>query len=182
MHLPRHVEVLPQPIYVADGSPHSSPDRRFECDAPQWAERNDVPLGAHADWPVVLPSEPPIRVLVIDDNRTSRHLLHTLLTRWGMEVQSAFDGLDGWETLHRIPFDMVVSDIEMPRWNGNQLVESMRRSVVPSLRTMPVILISSVSPDTVVREFSHLDKLYFIQRPVEIVELVDMLRLATGRS
>jgi len=178
----RHVESSHRPIYLGRPPGQSTRTDRLNSEAVQWEQPAQPPAGAQAKWPVVLPADPPIRVLLADDNRSSRHLLHTLLTRWGMDVECAVDGLDAWEALHRVPFEMVVSDIEMPRWSGNQLVASMRKSLVPSLRNMPVILVSSLSPEAVVREFSHWNGLYFIQRPIELAELVDMLRLATGRS
>lgn len=80
------------------------------------------------------------RVLVVDDSLTVRELERKLLDHHGYEVEVAVDGMDGWNALHAGRFDLVVSDIDMPRMNGIELVRRIRQD--PSLKSLPVMILS----------------------------------------
>jgi two-component system sensor histidine kinase and response regulator WspE len=58
----------------------------------------------------------------------------------GFEVETAVDGLDGWHTLRDGVFDLVVSDIDMPRMNGIEFVRTLRGDA--RFATVPVIVVS----------------------------------------
>ena len=79
-------------------------------------------------------------ILVVDDSITVRELEKKLLTKSGYEVTVAVDGIDGWNTLHREDFDMVVSDVDMPRMNGIDLVKRIKSD--PKLKQLPVMIVS----------------------------------------
>jgi Chemotaxis protein histidine kinase and related kinases len=57
----------------------------------------------------------PKRILVVEDSITSRTLITSILSAAGFQVQAATDGIEGYTLLKSEPFDLVVSDIEMPR-------------------------------------------------------------------
>jgi two-component system sensor histidine kinase and response regulator WspE len=80
------------------------------------------------------------RALVVDDSATVREVERQLLVRMGFEVETAVDGLDGWHTLRDGAFDLVVSDIDMPRMNGIDFVRTLRAD--PRFATIPVIVVS----------------------------------------
>jgi two-component system sensor histidine kinase and response regulator WspE len=80
------------------------------------------------------------RVLVVEDSITVRELERQLLRNHGYEVTVAVDGQDGWNMLQAESFDLVISDIDMPRKNGLEMVQAMRHD--PSLRNLPVIIVS----------------------------------------
>jgi len=81
-------------------------------------------------------------VLVVDDSLTVRRVTQRLLVREGYRVQLAKDGLDAMEQLSgdELP-DVVLSDIEMPRMDGFDLVRNMRADA--RLAGLPVIMITS---------------------------------------
>ena len=62
------------------------------------------------------------RVLVVDDSLTVRELERKLLGNRGYEVEVAVDGMDGWNAVRTGHFDLVVTDIDMPRMDGIELV------------------------------------------------------------
>jgi two-component system, chemotaxis family, sensor kinase CheA len=66
------------------------------------------------------------RVLVVDDALTVRELQRSILERAGYEVVVAMDGKEALTRLAEGPFDLVLSDIEMPRMDGFELTESIR--------------------------------------------------------
>jgi two-component system sensor histidine kinase and response regulator WspE len=80
------------------------------------------------------------RVLVVDDSLTVRELERKLLTNRGYEVVVAVDGMDGWNALRTDPFDLLVTDVDMPRMDGIELVTLVKRD--PALRVVPVLIVS----------------------------------------
>jgi two-component system chemotaxis sensor kinase CheA len=86
------------------------------------------------------------RVLVVEDSVTSRALLQTILERAGYLVQTAVDGMEALAMLKEHEFDMVVSDVDMPRMNGFTLTEKIRADARISM--LPVVLVTSLdAPD-----------------------------------
>src|SRR5262249_21199952 len=80
------------------------------------------------------------RVLVVDDSITVREVERQLLRNHGYDVTVAVDGQEGWNTVRAGHFDLVISDVDMPRMNGVELVRAMRND--PALREVPVIIVS----------------------------------------
>jgi two-component system sensor histidine kinase and response regulator WspE len=80
------------------------------------------------------------RVLVVDDSLTVRELERKLLDHRGFEVETAVDGMDGWNAVRSGSFDLVVTDIDMPRMDGIELVTLIRRD--NTLRNLPVMIVS----------------------------------------
>ena len=67
------------------------------------------------------------RILIIDDDRAIRTVLKRLLASAGHEVVEAFDGADGMQVLHQKPADLVITDIQMPRKSGTEVIADVRR-------------------------------------------------------
>ncbi|MDP9084032.1 MAG: hybrid sensor histidine kinase/response regulator, partial [Pseudomonadota bacterium] len=67
------------------------------------------------------------RVLVVDDSLTVRELERKLLDHAGYDVEVAVDGMAGWNALRSGHFDLVVTDIDMPRMDGIELVGLIKR-------------------------------------------------------
>jgi two-component system sensor histidine kinase and response regulator WspE len=83
---------------------------------------------------------PTKRLLVVDDSITVREVERKLLENAGYEVEVAIDGVDGWNQLSGKPFDLMVSDVDMPRMNGIELVTRIKAD--PRLSSIPVIIVS----------------------------------------
>lgn len=81
-------------------------------------------------------------LLVVEDSITSRILLKNILEGAGYAVQTAVDGSEAFGKLGAQPFDLVVSDIEMPRMNGFELTRKIRED--KNLSHMPVVLVTSL--------------------------------------
>ena len=80
------------------------------------------------------------RILVVDDSLTVRELQRKLLINRGYEVAVAVDGMDGWNALRAEHFDLLITDIDMPRMDGIELVTLLRRD--NRLQSMPVMVVS----------------------------------------
>lgn len=81
-------------------------------------------------------------VLVVDDSHTTRHIEQIILEAEGYKVTTACDGIDALEKLKQHHFDLVISDIRMPRMDGFVLVHNIKHT--EELKHIPVIVISSV--------------------------------------
>ena len=80
------------------------------------------------------------RVLVVEDSMTVRDFAGQLLKRQGFDVDLAVDGMDGWNALKTKSYDMVITDLDMPRMNGTELVQRMRAD--SKLNGIPVVMVS----------------------------------------
>jgi two-component system, chemotaxis family, sensor histidine kinase and response regulator WspE len=79
-------------------------------------------------------------VLVVDDSITVREVERQLLVNRGYEVEVAVDGMDAWNLLREGHYDLVISDIDMPRLNGLDLVRKIKGDA--RLSSVPVVIVS----------------------------------------
>ena len=85
------------------------------------------------------------RLLVVDDSITARTLLQSILESSGYSVKSAPDGAAAFATLQAESFDLVVSDVEMPRMDGFELTKRVRGEA--KLAGLPVVLVTAREAD-----------------------------------
>lgn len=81
-------------------------------------------------------------ILVAEDSITSRTLLKNILESAGYHVQTAVDGADAFTILRTENFDLVISDVDMPRMNGFELTAKIRSD--EQLTELPVVLVTSL--------------------------------------
>jgi two-component system, chemotaxis family, sensor histidine kinase and response regulator WspE len=79
-------------------------------------------------------------ILVVDDSITVREVERQLLANQGYEVEVAVDGMEGWNMAREGRFDLVISDIDMPRLNGLDLVRKIKADA--RLQAIPVVIVS----------------------------------------
>ena len=84
-------------------------------------------------------------LLVCDDSFTTRELIRSILQSAGYEVTATVDGADALDKLRAQPYDLVVSDVEMPRVDGFQLTERIRSEL--AMHELPVVLITSLASE-----------------------------------
>jgi two-component system sensor histidine kinase and response regulator WspE len=80
------------------------------------------------------------RVLVVDDSLTVRELERKLLDKDGYVVDVAVDGMDGWNAARTGHYDLVVTDVDMPRLDGIELLKLIRQN--NRLKSLPVMIVS----------------------------------------
>jgi len=80
------------------------------------------------------------RILVVDDSITVRELERQLLQARGFAVDVAVDGMDGWNAIRGTHYDLVVTDVDMPRMDGIGLVSLIKAD--PARREIPVVIVS----------------------------------------
>ncbi len=80
------------------------------------------------------------RVLVVDDSLTVREVERRLLENRGYDVTVAVDGMDGWNAVQNSHYDLVLTDIDMPRMDGIELVRRIKGA--PHTAKIPVVIVS----------------------------------------
>jgi two-component system sensor histidine kinase and response regulator WspE len=80
------------------------------------------------------------RVLVTDDSISVRELERQLLLSAGYDVDVAVDGMDAWHKVREHDYDLLVTDVDMPRMDGIELTRSVKQDA--ALRRMPVMIVS----------------------------------------
>ncbi|MFP4088328.1 MAG: response regulator, partial [Desulfobacteraceae bacterium] len=84
--------------------------------------------------------KPKKRILVVDDSFTVREMERKLLESKGYAVETAVDGMDGWNAVREGHYHMVVTDVDMPRMNGIELVKHIKQHA--ELKALPVVIVS----------------------------------------
>ncbi len=112
------------------------------------------------------------RILVVDDDRATRHVLRSVLTKAGHSATVAKDGVDALKALSARRYDLLLLDVWMPRMNGLDLLARLRKR-----KTRPRILVmtSDDAPETllkVVREQAFT----CVHKPVAPPELLQTIR------
>ncbi|MGK7905297.1 MAG: response regulator [Hormoscilla sp.] len=79
-------------------------------------------------------------ILVVDDSITVREMERKLLENNGYQVEVAVDGMDGWNAVRTGNYDLIITDVDMPRMDGIELVNQIKTH--PNLKSTPVIIVS----------------------------------------
>jgi two-component system chemotaxis sensor kinase CheA len=103
-----------------------------------WARTNGMEPGL--EW--VLETHRVKKLLVVDDSITARTLLQNILETSGYSIKTATDGANAFTALQTEPFDLLVSDVEMPGMDGFELTKRVRAD--PQLRGLPVVLVTAL--------------------------------------
>jgi two-component system chemotaxis sensor kinase CheA len=82
------------------------------------------------------------KILVIDDSITSRTLIKSIVETAGYQVEMAVDGVDAFTKAVVGEFDLIVSDVDMPRMNGFELTAKIRKD--NKLSELPVVLVTAL--------------------------------------
>ncbi|MCU0654901.1 MAG: hybrid sensor histidine kinase/response regulator [Polyangiaceae bacterium] len=80
------------------------------------------------------------RVLVVDDSLTVREAERQILTAQGYDADAAIDGVDGWNMARSGAYDLIITDIDMPRMTGIELVRKLKSE--EKLASIPVVIVS----------------------------------------
>ncbi|MDP2829859.1 MAG: hybrid sensor histidine kinase/response regulator [Sulfuricellaceae bacterium] len=82
-----------------------------------------------------------VHILVVDDSVNTREIERSILESFGYHVDVATDGLDGYEKAQSFQYDLIVSDVEMPRMDGFSLTEKLRKD--DAYKHTPIVIVSS---------------------------------------
>ena len=112
------------------------------------------------------------RILVVDDDRTTRHVLSKVLTGAGFTTAVAKDGVEALKALKAGRFDVLLLDVWMPRMNGLDLLSRLRND---KTRPRIVVMTSDDAPETLLKAVRE-QAFRYVHKPVESAVLLQTVR------
>ncbi len=120
----------------------------------------------------------PAVALVVDDSMLIRYTVSRLLEEYGFTVESAGNGAEALEILNRVRPDLIVTDLEMPRMSGQELIASLKGK--PETAQIPIIIIASRSSGS--KEAEKLAN-FFVYKDIDIEEQLEKaLKALRGKT
>jgi len=122
-----------------------------------------------------------VRVLVVDDNRTNREILHQQLTGWGMQVTSAADGEQALAVLVRAAhagsgYQLAVLDMHMPHMDGLALAREIQ--LTPGLSALPRVMLTSADTGIDTQALQRAGISRYLSKPVRRADLLWLIHSA----
>jgi len=118
------------------------------------------------------------RILIVDDEERIRHLLAIMLGRRGHQVDQAGDGVEALEMINAKPFDLVITDIKMPRMDGMELLKRIMEMDIP----YPVIFITAFATVESAVEAMRQGAVDYITKPFEEARILLTVERTLGVS
>ena len=120
-----------------------------------------------------------LKILIVDDESSQRTGLAGMVKAWGMQAETATDGADALEKLETYAADVVVTDLNMPRMDGYELMKTMREEG----NGTPVVVVTAFgNVDTAVRTVHEMGAYWFLEKPVQANVMQTLLRRAAAHS
>ncbi len=117
-------------------------------------------------------------VLTVDDSRTMRDMLQAALSPAGFDIVQAKDGLHALEVLETCKPDVIVTDINMPRMDGYDLIGAVRTS--GKLPGVPILVLSTESAAEKKQKARAAGATGWIVKPFDSAKLIDAIRRVTA--
>ncbi|RPH52027.1 MAG: sigma-54-dependent Fis family transcriptional regulator, partial [Desulfobacteraceae bacterium] len=117
-------------------------------------------------------------ILIVDDEKRMRHLLSIMLSRRGYHVDQAGDGVEALEMIKAAPFDMIITDIKMPRMDGVELLKKIMEMEIP----YPVIFITAFATVESAVEAMQQGAVDYIIKPFEEARILLTVERTLGLS
>ncbi len=117
-------------------------------------------------------------VLSVDDSASVRQMVKLTLTDAGYHVIQASDGAEGLVKARETPFDVVVTDINMPVMDGLALIRELRQ--LPSYKGVPIIFLTTESDEGMKREAKAAGATGWITKPFHQEQLVAVVKKVLG--
>ncbi len=114
------------------------------------------------------------RIMTVDDSATVRQMLAFTLQDAGYEVVEAADGAEALEKLGREPVHMLITDLNMPKLDGIDLIRQVRKN--PANRFMPIIMLTTESQETKKQEGKSAGATGWIVKPFKPEQLLAVVR------
>jgi len=120
-------------------------------------------------------------ILVIDDDEIMLKTIQYILNKDGFNVVTAADGKEAFELLEYSAFDVVITDIRMPRVNGMEVISKIRGNKLN--KHIGIIIVSMVIDKETIADALEMGADYYLKKPIVVDELRESIsRLMTARK
>jgi DNA-binding response OmpR family regulator len=113
------------------------------------------------------------KVLVVEDHHDTSFTLCRLLKREGYEVEHAIDGMVGYATAESEHPDLIVTDIQMPRMNGIEMIKKIREN--DFLSSTPIIVMSAYGK-RMIHDALEAGADDFVEKPIDFERLLTTVK------
>ena|ERR1700741_5017009 len=125
---------------------------------------------APSEFPSSDPTQPS-RVLIVDDDKSIRTLLTTVLTRKGFSVEAAQNGDEAIDVISDRKFDAIILDLMMPKVDGFEVIEHLERTVPDRLRRNVLVLTAVANKE--LRKLDEKQIFRIIRKPFDLDEVIE---------
>jgi len=115
------------------------------------------------------------RILIVDDSEMVRNFHSYILKAAGYDITTACDGADGLEKFFATPFDLLVTDLNMPRMDGYTLIERVRD--VEEFEDVPIIIVSTEDEAQDKQKGYEAGASFYIVKPTDPEQMVANIKL-----
>ncbi len=127
-----------------------------------------------------MPADPNMRILVVDDFSTMRRIIKNILRQLGYSnVEEADDGTTAWDVLNRGGIDFIISDWNMPKMTGIELLRKVRGS--EEYADMPFLMVTAEAQQENVIEAVQAKVSNYIVKPFTADTLADKINKIFGK-
>ena len=113
-------------------------------------------------------------ILTVDDSASIRLTTRVALSNAGYQVTEAVDGMDGIDKLNAGQFDLIVTDLNMPKMDGLTMIRELRK--IPSQMGIPIILLTTESDDNIKAEAKAAGATGWLTKPFDPEQLVRVVK------
>jgi CheY-like chemotaxis protein len=142
--------------------------------------KNDTiqPTGMAADLGPPTPVAVPLRILVVDDEVSVRRLITGALAQSGYHVDAAEDGARAWEALQVKQYDLLITDNNMPKVTGVELIQKLHATS----KALPIIMATGTVPEEEFARQPWLQPASTLVKPFTLDALLDTVKRVLGES
>ena len=141
-------------------------------------ENKILQMGSSANAALRCPTNPPRRILVVEDDADIRRLNAEVLTESGYHVDAAEDGVAAWQVLNTSSYDLLITDNNMPVVTGLELIKKLRSDDM----MLPVILMSGTMPKEELEQHPWLQIQATLLKPYTLAELFKTVKEVLGAT
>ena len=135
-------------------------------------DNQSLPAGESASAPLQFQTNPPHRILVVEDDSSIRQLNTEVLLCSGYAVDAAEDGAAAWQALGADRYDLMITDNSMPNVSGVELLKKLHAAAM----ALPVIMATGRPPDEQFTEFPWLLPAAILLKPYTVEELLGTVK------
>ena len=117
-------------------------------------------------------------ILTVDDSPSMRKMVSFTLVGAGYQVVEAVDGMDAYEKAQTQPFDLVLTDQNMPRMDGLALIKSLR--ALPQYASTPILMLTTESSDAMKSQGRAAGATGWLVKPFDPQKLIEVVRKVIG--
>ncbi len=118
------------------------------------------------------------KILTVDDSSVIRNIISSILKSGGFKVDTAINGIDGLEKIYTNDYDVVISDINMPKMDGLTMIKTLRENA--DYKDLKIIVLSTEEEDEDKERGIAAGANIYLIKPVKPKDLITNVKMLLG--